>query len=563
MQAEPRKPSAPVLTGSLKRAAIHPSPAHEVPPIMHEVLCSPGQPLDAATRAFVESRFGRDFIEVPLHRSKRATTGSGVMVNEPGDLYELEADRVAQQVMAMRSSSSEPPPPPATAFGVREASLQRKVMSDRMTDRSTDQGLTTGGEPLPTGLARFYQERFGRDFSQVRVHTGDEAFKRNEDVNAYAFTYGNHIWLGHDVRLGPSFVLAHELTHVIQQTHGGAGKSGGLHRTHPVASRRVQRMKFGSGNPPDTLSTKVLVVPDKERPLVSQAINRIRTIADNPDTFPRCHDFFAEECKRGKDTLKKTFDAAVLWKWPPDVPSEGGAVADTPGTNIAYMQVSYNRGVDWLAGALMHELLHNCGAGGGELATEQGGGPSPHRRADLARLYCIGPGRNEVTTKATMGFNKSLNVLFSYRHLIRDWSAGRLQLNAGADISLTGLMRQGDEALRQDPAELGSGMLGLRRRINVWGAERFGGLVLSTDLGLGVDRFRVRAPHPGDKAPTRIGAGAVLQIGARIEFWIPDIAQREGRVSAPSLEVAYRLVQPLTPEAEQIHEFVLGLGWSF
>src|SRR5574341_43994 len=42
--------------GTLQRAAIGPSPVHEVPSIVHEVLCSPGQPLDAATRAFIEPR---------------------------------------------------------------------------------------------------------------------------------------------------------------------------------------------------------------------------------------------------------------------------------------------------------------------------------------------------------------------------------------------------------------------------------------------------------------------------------------------------------------------------
>ena len=43
-----------------------------VPPIVHEVLNSTGQPLDAATRAFFEPRFGHDFSRVRLHTDARA-----------------------------------------------------------------------------------------------------------------------------------------------------------------------------------------------------------------------------------------------------------------------------------------------------------------------------------------------------------------------------------------------------------------------------------------------------------------------------------------------------------
>ena len=58
--------------GTLARAAISSSPVHDVPPIVHEVLRSPGQPLDVATRAFMEPRFGHDFSHVVVHTGKNA-----------------------------------------------------------------------------------------------------------------------------------------------------------------------------------------------------------------------------------------------------------------------------------------------------------------------------------------------------------------------------------------------------------------------------------------------------------------------------------------------------------
>ena len=68
----------------LQRKATHPSTfnphASEVPPIVHEVLHSPGQPLDSATRAFMEPRFGHDFSQVRVHTDAKAAQ-SALAVN--------------------------------------------------------------------------------------------------------------------------------------------------------------------------------------------------------------------------------------------------------------------------------------------------------------------------------------------------------------------------------------------------------------------------------------------------------------------------------------------------
>ena len=58
--------------GTFQRAAVNNSPIHEVPPIVHEVLHSPGQPLAAETRAFMEPRFGHDFSNVRVHTDAKA-----------------------------------------------------------------------------------------------------------------------------------------------------------------------------------------------------------------------------------------------------------------------------------------------------------------------------------------------------------------------------------------------------------------------------------------------------------------------------------------------------------
>lgn len=58
--------------GSLQRSPLGPQTPSQAPPIVHDVLNSPGQPLDTSTRAFMEPRFGHDFSGVRVHTGPRA-----------------------------------------------------------------------------------------------------------------------------------------------------------------------------------------------------------------------------------------------------------------------------------------------------------------------------------------------------------------------------------------------------------------------------------------------------------------------------------------------------------
>ena len=70
---EQRISSVTAPTGLFQRAEVNPSPAHAVPSIVHEVVRSPGQPLDDATRSFMEPHFGHDFSRVRVHTDSKAT----------------------------------------------------------------------------------------------------------------------------------------------------------------------------------------------------------------------------------------------------------------------------------------------------------------------------------------------------------------------------------------------------------------------------------------------------------------------------------------------------------
>ncbi len=81
-----------------------------------------------------------------------------------------------------------------------------------------------GGQPLPSQVRREFEPSFGADFSGVRVHTGSDAAGLNQAIQARAFTHGQDIYMGAGQYDSGSTsgkrLLAHELTHTIQQTGG-------------------------------------------------------------------------------------------------------------------------------------------------------------------------------------------------------------------------------------------------------------------------------------------------------------------------------------------------------
>lgn len=157
-------------------------------------------------------------------------------VSEPGDQYEEEADRVADQVMRMAA----PPPPPAGEDEENRPGVQRSVLGlPPLVQASADgapavtpnlessiQQLKGTGHPLPGTERTFFEERLNADLSNVRVHTGPDAVQTSRDLRARAYTVGSDIAFNEsEYQPGSSDgrrLLAHELTHVVQQ--GGAAR---------------------------------------------------------------------------------------------------------------------------------------------------------------------------------------------------------------------------------------------------------------------------------------------------------------------------------------------------
>jgi hypothetical protein len=93
-------------------------------------------------------------------------------------------------------------------------------------DPATDQALKnpSGGAKLDDSVRSSMESAFQSDFSSVRVHTGPDAAKLSNDVQATAFTHGSDIYFSQGAYSptspGGQHLLAHELTHVVQRQQG-------------------------------------------------------------------------------------------------------------------------------------------------------------------------------------------------------------------------------------------------------------------------------------------------------------------------------------------------------
>ena len=156
-------------------------------------------------------------------------------VSQPDDLYEQEADRVADQVLRMAAPTVQrscatcaaggPTCPTCKKNENDQGLVQRKTaaLATSFTDYVPDNFLHSlgPGRALDSTTRAFFEPRFGHDFSKVRVHADERAAESARSINANAYTLGHNVVFGagqyasgttHGQRL-----LAHELTHVVQQ----------------------------------------------------------------------------------------------------------------------------------------------------------------------------------------------------------------------------------------------------------------------------------------------------------------------------------------------------------
>jgi|GEM_PF-4449364 len=211
-----------------------------------------------------------DFSKIPIFPSDRTTPVQGrpslntpslpgvlqpkLAVGDINDPFEHEADRVAERVMRMldheapTASSSQKISRKYITCENEKSSLRAKPVEKSVARGGREAPgivhdvIGSSGQPLDLSARAMLEPRFGHDFSRVRIHTGKLAANSARAVGARAYTVGNDIVFGenqyrpHDGAGAGARLLAHELTHTIQQ--GGDAKQ---HSTSVVEAPLVQR----------------------------------------------------------------------------------------------------------------------------------------------------------------------------------------------------------------------------------------------------------------------------------------------------------------------------------
>jgi len=133
-------------------------------------------------------------------------------------------------------------------------SLQRNLANGSGVSPVVHEVLNSQGQPLDTTTRAFMEPRFGHDFSRVRVHANSKATESAKAVNALAYTVGQDVVFG-DGQYAPGTsagqkLLAHELTHVVQQSGSGTRSSIVLGDVDSVYEREAESVSARLGEMP-------------------------------------------------------------------------------------------------------------------------------------------------------------------------------------------------------------------------------------------------------------------------------------------------------------------------
>jgi hypothetical protein len=148
-------------------------------------------------------------------------------VGRADDRYEQEADRIADLVTGATYTHQGAPVP------IQPYSGRPRNHMD-VAPASVNEALTNPGRPLEPTLRFDMESRLGYDLSRVRIHSDSDAARSAQEINANAYTVGNNVVFGANrfmphTRAGQR-LLAHELTHVVQQQNASESPMGAVQR---------------------------------------------------------------------------------------------------------------------------------------------------------------------------------------------------------------------------------------------------------------------------------------------------------------------------------------------
>ena len=205
--------------------------------------------------------------EHPFFQAKPASPAGRLTIGQPNDTFEREANTVAdsvangsaganivqqKKISSIQRMDKEIRQGPKLQRMCTECEeeekegLQRKAVQGTGNADAASSSLSArientagAGQPLPAETLGEMNASFGADFSNVHIHTGAESVQMNKELHAQAFTHERDIYFNSG-KYNPQLpvgkhLLAHELTHVIQQS----GNTGSVQR-QPSAEAKAE-----------------------------------------------------------------------------------------------------------------------------------------------------------------------------------------------------------------------------------------------------------------------------------------------------------------------------------
>jgi len=355
-------------------------------------------------------------------------------VSQPDDLYEQEADRVAEQVMQMpgpvvqrRCVACAAGGPPCPACEKEQITVSRKAEGGTVggAPSSVHSVLRSSGQPLTASARAFFEPRFGQDFSQVRVHTDREAQQSARDVNSLAYTVGSHVvfGVGHYAP-GTSDgqrLLAHELTHVVQ----GAGRSSDRSVRRTVAANSVctPNVHNAPANPLDELRLVDALAQDMalgaSNVLFLEALTFRDPVFGRSEVFDAYRDWFGLPQQTASGAWRSRFRTATF-------ATEDEAVQH----ELMTLSDRFKRIHGWLAQDIRYRCpgtgsytIPGCSAGPcGSKAAQTC--PTGSRTVGICPNFWVEPAPQD-RAQAALLIHEAIHPLFHFRHHVTASVSGR------------------------------------------------------------------------------------------------------------------------------------------
>ena len=207
-----------------------------------------------------------------------------------------------------------------------EEALQAKAENAVKMTPAVESGINRsrgGGHPLDASTRGFFEPRFGRKLSEVKVHTDSHAARLAGQLNAQAFTVGRDVYFaGGKYQPGTESgrsLLAHELTHTIQQQPGAklADRPAGPDQSRLSLTRANRQVQRTNGGTETSSTTPTQAAIPEEAGTVNEAEHKIiyptLKLADFKAQGHRGAKYNAQTIKRARNFARGNPDQTSVW----------------------------------------------------------------------------------------------------------------------------------------------------------------------------------------------------------------------------------------------------------